>query len=96
MSYSIAQARDLAMNAFLHVVARDDLAAAFLAASGLRAEELRQIADSPELGLHVLDFILDEDARVLEAAEELGVRPQDLMAARVAMAGPGSFGWEVE
>ncbi|MBU3029312.1 DUF3572 family protein [Paracoccus marinaquae] len=94
MSFSAAQAQDLAMNAFLHVIRQPELIAGFMAATGLKADDLRQLAARPEAGLQALDFLLEDDARVLEAARAIGCRPQDLLAARVALAGPGSYGWE--
>lgn len=96
MSFSESRARDLAMSALLHIAGQPELTTAFLAASGLRPQDLRGLAESPELAVHVLDFLLETDSRVVEAAEALSVGPQDLMAARVALAGPGSFGWEVD
>lgn len=84
------------MSALLHMAGQPELMATFLAASGLQPQALRNLADGPELALHVLDFLLEDDARVIEAAGAIGADPRDLMAARVALAGPGSFGWEID
>lgn len=95
MNARLQAALDLGMSAIVYVVERPTLLSSFMGATGLRAEDLRGIADSPELRLHALDFLLQDDAQVLDAAEALDVRPEDLMAARTAIAGPGSYGWEV-
>ena len=56
---------------------------------------MRRAAGDPDIALHVLDYLLEDDARVLDAAADLNIKPGDLMAARTALAGPGSYGWEV-
>lgn len=91
-----AQSRELAMSAMIYVIERPQLAGAFLAGSGMQPEDLRQALQTPELAFHALDFLLEEDSRVLDAAEALAVRPRDLLAARTAVAGPGNHGWEAD
>lgn len=94
MSFDQNAARDLAGSALLHIAGDPGLVSAFLGATGLQPGDLRAMAGGPDLPLHVLDFLLEDDSRVLEAASALAVRPQDLMAARTALSGPGSFGWD--
>lgn len=96
MSFSPAQARELAMSAMIQVITRPDLASSFLDASGLRIEDLRALSHTTELAVNVLDFVLEADSRVLEVAEALTIKPQDLLVARTALSGPGSFGWEAD
>lgn len=96
MSLSTSQARDLATSVMVYIVERPELVGALLAASGLRVEDLRDALRTPELGLSALDFIMEDDTRVLDAAEALAVRPQDLMSARIVLAGPGAHGWDAE
>lgn len=94
MAYTTAQARELAVSAMLYLLERPDLTQEFLADSGLAADDLRLLARGPELPLQALDFLLQSDSRVLEAARDLGVAPQDMLAARTSLAGPGSYGWQ--
>lgn len=96
MSVAPAQARDLAMSAAIYIFENAELTAAFLGASGLRAEDLRRTSGGGHLAQHALDFLLEDDSRVLAAAAALEVHPQDLMAARTVLAGPGSHGWEAD
>ncbi|AXC50131.1 DUF3572 family protein [Paracoccus suum] len=86
-------ARELADDA-LHFVATDpDLAAALLAASGAEAGGLRKMAVEPEFALFLLDFLLENDARVVDFATAAGVKPTEVMAARQALSGPED-GWD--
>ncbi len=96
MAQSADSAHDLAMAGLIYIVERPELAATFLGATGLQVQDLREMAGQPEMSLHVLDFLLEDDSRVLDAANELDVRPQDFLSARVVMAGPGSYGWEAD
>ena len=95
MTYTRESAQDLAMTVLLHMAARPDLIAGFLEASGLQPQDLRQAAGNPDIALHILDYLLEDDRRVLDAAAELQVAPGELMQARTALAGPGSYGWEI-
>ncbi|MBC9245635.1 DUF3572 family protein [Paracoccus sp. 11-3] len=96
MTFSHEQAAELAMSALLHVLQIPDLASGFMGTTGLRPEDLRQLSGQPELAIHVLDYLLEDDARVIDAAEALQVRAADFLTARTALAGPGSFGWEAD
>ena len=84
------------MSVLLYMTGRPDLIADFLGATGLDAGDLRGLAADSGLALHVLDYLTGDDSRVLDAADALGVPPGDFMAARTALAGPGSHGWEVD
>ncbi|RNF33384.1 DUF3572 domain-containing protein [Paracoccus methylarcula] len=94
MSYSAVAAQELAVRALVHIAEHPDLASALLATSGLRPEALRQAARDPDFCVHVLDFLLEDDRRVLDFAQSLSIRPDEVLSARMALAGPGSFGWE--
>lgn len=95
MTYTRESAQELATAALLHMVQRPDLVEGFLAATGLEAGDLRQVTTHPDMALHVLDYLLEDDRRVMDAAAELQIKPGDLMHARTALAGPGSYGWQV-
>ena len=95
MTYTRESAKDLAVTILLYMAERPDLIEGFLESSGLQPQDLRRAAGNPDIALHVLDYLLEDDARVLDAATDLNIKPGDLMAARTALAGPGSYGWEV-
>lgn len=95
MTYTRESAQELATAVLLHLAERPDLIQGFLGQTGLDAGALRKVATSPDIALHVLDYVLEDDRRVLDAARDVQVAPGDLMQARTALAGPGSYGWEV-
>lgn len=95
MTYTRDAARELATNALLYLAEHPDLMTDFLGSTGLRPQDLRRVATSSDMALHVLDYLLEDDRRVMDAAGPLGVAPGDLMGARTALAGPGSYGWQI-
>ena len=95
MTYTRESAQELATSALLYLAGRPELIEDFLAATGLQPQDLRQVATRPDMALHVLDYLLEDDRRVMDAASELGIAPGEMMHARTALAGPGSYGWQV-
>lgn len=95
MTYTRESAHELAMVGLIHLAGQPDLIEGFLAATGLAPHDLRHAAQGGDIALHVLDYLLEDDRRVLEAAAALQVAPGDLMQARTALAGPGSHGWDI-
>ncbi|WP_162798932.1 DUF3572 family protein [Paracoccus indicus] len=94
MAYTPEQAHDLATEILLALVERPDELSHFMGASGLNPDDLRQIAQRPDIAVFLLDFVVESDERIHEFAQALQLRPHDVMAARTALAGPGSYGWE--
>lgn len=95
MTYRRESAQELATSAFLYLAGQPDLIEGFLGATGLQPQDLRRVATNPDMALHVLDYLLEDDRRVMDAAAGLGIAPGDLMQARTALAGPGSYGWQI-
>jgi hypothetical protein len=62
----------------------------FLAATGLDLDDLRARAADPELLAAVLDFLLAEDALLLEFSASEGLDTKHLHAARHALPGSGA------
>lgn len=96
MAYSVPQAAELATRVLIEMVARPQDLAQFMDQAGLRPDDLRDVATRPEVALFLLDFLVEDDDRILGFAQALHVAPQDIMAARTALAGPGSYGWSVD
>lgn len=96
MSYSKQAAENLAFEAVLFLAARPELCTGLLSSAGLEAGQLAGLAKDPEFGLHVLDFILEDDRRVMDFAGDHGIPPEEVLHARTALSGPGSFGWDAE
>ena len=96
MAYSVTQAADLAQQVLIALVDRPEDLGAFMEGAGLQPSDLRDFADRPDIALYLLDFVTEDDDRVVVFAQALGLRPQDVMAARTALSGPGSYGWSAD
>lgn len=87
------QAETLALQALGHLATHDDLLEAFLAATGADLAGLRAGAGDPAFLGAVLDFLLQEDDRVLAFATALGIAPSLTAQARAALPGGQAWHW---
>ncbi len=94
MSYSVRAAEELALQALSYIAGHPELVSALFASSGLDTETLRKAAESPDFHAHLVDFLLEDDRRVLGFSRAIGSRPGEVLTARTVLGGPGSFGWE--
>jgi Protein of unknown function (DUF3572) len=60
----------------------------FLALTGLDADTLRQSIDSPATLAAILGFIAGHEPDLVACAHATGMRPEELVAAQRALAGP--------
>ena len=65
----------------------------FLAATGSGPDELRAAAADPAFLGFVLDHLLSDEERLLEACAGAGIRPEDPMRARAALPGGDAPHW---
>lgn len=86
-------AEALALGALGWLVGDNDRAGAFLAESGAAPGDLPRLARDPVFLGAVLDHILAEDARVLDLAAHLNLRPEDIPAARARLPGGDAPHW---
>ncbi len=77
----------LALRALEWLVAQEDLVNAFLGGSGLSPSDLARIGGEPVLMASILDFLLEDEARVLAFCADAGVAPTEPMAARLHLPG---------
>lgn len=96
MAVSHGAAREIAFSALMHVLQDPELAGGFFGTSGLQPDDVAAMRDDPALDMAVFDYLLEDDTRVLAAADALGLPPRDILAARTLLAGPGSFGWDAD
>jgi len=82
-----SEARDIADAGFSHIAADAELVAAFLGQAGTDAAGLRAMATRPEFAQFVLDFLLEQDQRVLDFAASAGLQPQRVVRARAVLGG---------
>lgn len=80
-------AETVALRALGWLAAEADRLDGFLAVSGMAPGQLRARAQEPEVLAAVLDFLLAEDARVLDFAGAAGLAPEAVAAARRALPG---------
>lgn len=72
----------LALRALAATLADQRLAERFLSLSGIDPPELRQRAGDPEVLAALLRFLEAHEPDLIAIAEELGVKPEALVAAR--------------
>ena len=87
MTFRQESAHTLGLQALAWIAARDEMFGAFLAAAGTDAGTLRTRAADPEVLGAVLDFLLADEAALIEFCLEAGVPPDHPMQARQALPG---------
>lgn len=93
MSMTSERAEMLAIQALGWIAGQEDLAGAFLGATGASADELRSRASDPEFLGFVLDFLLGDEDALIAFAEEAGIPPEAPMRARMALPGGDLPNW---
>lgn len=91
MERDFAEMRALQVLAWL--AGSDDLLPVFLGASGLSERDLRDGAGDADMLASLLDFVLSDDAWVIDCAQALSVPPTEIMAIRQALPGGGLPHW---
>ena len=81
------EARDIADAGFAYIARDAELVRVLLMQSGSDAAGLRAMAARPEFAVFVLDFLLENDQRVLDFAESEHIAPQRVQMARVVLGG---------
>ncbi len=77
----------LALRVLEWVAGQEDIINAFLGGSGLSPSDLARIAEDPVLMAAVLDFLLEDEARLLAFCADTGVAPTAPMSARAHLPG---------
>ena len=86
-SMTADSAQTLALHALAHLLADQDRATRFCAASGVAGEDMAgQLGDPAFLG-GVLDFVLEDEALLAEIAAAAGLTPEAVGAARSQLPG---------
>lgn len=88
--------QDIADAALLHLLGDPDLAGVFMGASGLSVADLRAAAGRPEFAAQALEFMCEDDQRLLGFAADAQLVPEQVARARLRLAGPGSHGWDAD
>lgn len=96
MPVTHAQAMEIATRALAAIASEPRLAGALLAMSGAEADQIRLAAQQPEFAGFVLDFVMEDDQRVMEIANAAGLTPQEMLAAQAVLNGPGGTYWTAD
>jgi hypothetical protein len=75
----------LGLQALAWVAGQPDVGPRLLAMTGLDAERLCETADAPATLAAVLAFLDSHEPDLVACADALGVRPQELLAARASL-----------
>jgi hypothetical protein len=86
-------AETVALRALAWLLQEETQRDAFLSASGLSPDDLRQRAGDADILLAVIDFVLGEDARVMAFCDTAGLPYAALMSVRAALPGGADFNW---
>lgn len=93
MSISADAAETLALKALAWLIPNDELLPLFLGASGASEQDLRARASEPEFLGSVLDFLLMDDAWVIEFCDANSIAYDAVMPARAALPGGDQVHW---
>jgi hypothetical protein len=78
-------AETLAIQALAFIAEEPDRLAAFLGATGLSSDSIRESANQPHFLLGVLEHMLSDESLLVAFADSAGINPADIARARGAM-----------
>ncbi len=87
------QARTIGLRALGWLVAQEELLPVFLGATGCSLAEIRARAEEDEFLGSVLDFLLMDDAWIVQMGADLDLPPQLPARARMALPGGRPRAW---
>lgn len=88
MKISTERGEVLAIQALGYLAGDSELLERFFAVTGMDADGLRASAGDTGTLIAVMDFLLFDDALVLDFAEIAGIKPEEVGWIRLALAGP--------
>lgn len=91
MKQETAETEALRILAWL--ASEDELIGTFMGATGTAADDMRTRAGDPDFLASVLDFVLMDDAWVVDCATALGVSPEMIGQIRFALPGGALPNW---
>jgi hypothetical protein len=87
-SASADSARSLAVSALTFIAGDSDRLNRFLGLTGLGPDNLRTAAADPAFLSSVLDYLVADEALLVEFAADAGVKPEAVARAHAALCGP--------
>jgi hypothetical protein len=86
-------AETIALQALAWIMGQDDMVGVFLGSTGASLEDLKNNAANPEFLGAVMDFLLMDDAWVIQFAQDMGTPADHVMQARAALPGGQTVHW---
>jgi hypothetical protein len=87
-STSVDSARSLAVSALAFIAADSDRLNRFLSLTGLGPDNLRTAAANPAFLGSVLDYLVGDEALLVEFAADAGLKPEAVARAHAVLCGP--------
>jgi hypothetical protein len=87
-STSVDSARSLAVSALAFIAADSDRLNRFLSLTGLGPDNLRTAAADPAFLGSVLDYLVGDEALLVEFAADAGLKPEAVARAHAVLRGP--------
>lgn len=85
-----AEAETIALHGLAYLVSDEGALRGFMAHTGATVHDLRDGAASPQFLAGVLDFLLEQDDRLLAFCEQADLPPDQAQRARAALPGASS------
>ena len=86
-------AETFALNALAWIMGQDDMVGVFLGSTGASIDDLKNNAANPEFLGAVLDFVLMDDAWVIQLSQDMGTPADHVMQARAVLPGGQTMHW---
>ena len=86
-------AETIALQALGWLAANEELLPIFMGATGTSTDDLRGRAGEPDFSCSVLDFLMMDDAWVIEVCDMQGLPYDQLMRARQSLPGGAQINW---
>ena len=86
-------AETFALNALAWIMGQDDMVGVFLGSTGASIDDLKNNAANPEFLGAVLDFVLMDDAWVIQLSQDMGTSADHVMQARAVLPGGQTMHW---
>jgi hypothetical protein len=93
MPISRESAEDLAVRILVWLTEDNARIGAFMGWSGETPDGLRARLSDPDLLLAILDFVLMDEAMLIEACQSLEIKPETPLQARAALPGGAAYHW---
>ena len=84
------EAKNLALSAFSYIANDEEHLTRFMSLSGLTGATIRQAASAPGFLPGVLDYVVSDEALLVEVAKDLQIIPERVMEAHLVLS-PSDF-----